>query len=86
MSGPKAGRQTISLPSTMDSVSELESIVEKLATDAGLDEDDVFRVTMASREAAVAFPDVPPIDAAVVGIVDGHQVRDFRGRGTEKEC
>jgi serine/threonine-protein kinase RsbW len=53
LSGPKAGRQTITLPSTMDSVSELESIVEKLATEAGLDEDEVFRVTMASREAAV---------------------------------
>ena len=33
---------------------------------------------VASREAAVAFKDVPPIDAAVVGIVEGHQVRDFR--------
>ncbi len=53
LSGPKAGRQTISLPSTMDSVSEVESMAEKLATEAGLDEDDTFRVTMASREAAV---------------------------------
>ena len=34
---------------------------------------------VAAREAAVAFEDVPPIDAAVVGIVEGHQVRDFRG-------
>lgn len=34
---------------------------------------------VAAREAAVAFPGVPPIDAAVVGIVEGHQVRDFRG-------
>lgn len=33
---------------------------------------------VAAREAAVAFPDAPPVDAAVVGIVDGHQVRDFR--------
>ncbi|MHB2026212.1 MAG: EutN/CcmL family microcompartment protein [Elusimicrobiota bacterium] len=33
---------------------------------------------VASREAAVAFADVPPIDAAVVGIVEGRQVRDFR--------
>lgn len=33
---------------------------------------------VASREAAVAFPDVPPVDAAVVGIVEGHQVREFR--------
>ena len=34
---------------------------------------------VASREAAVAFPDLPPVDAAVVGIVEGHQARDFRG-------
>ncbi|HVE12141.1 MAG TPA: EutN/CcmL family microcompartment protein [Elusimicrobiota bacterium] len=34
---------------------------------------------VASREAAVAFPDLPPVDAAVVGIVEGSQVRDFRG-------
>ncbi|MBI4060836.1 MAG: EutN/CcmL family microcompartment protein [Elusimicrobia bacterium] len=35
---------------------------------------------VASRDAAVAFKDAPPVDAAVVGIVDGHQVKDFRGR------
>lgn len=34
---------------------------------------------VASREAAVAFKDLPPVDAAVVGIVEGHQVRNFRG-------
>lgn len=33
---------------------------------------------VAAREAAVAFEKVPPIDAAVVGIVEGHQVKDFR--------
>lgn len=33
---------------------------------------------VAAREAAVAFPDAPPVDAAVVGIVEGRQVRDFR--------
>lgn len=33
---------------------------------------------VASREAAVAFKDVPPVDAAVVGIVEGHQVKEFR--------
>jgi serine/threonine-protein kinase RsbW len=37
----------------MDSVSELESMAEKFATEAGLDEDETFRVTMATREAAV---------------------------------
>lgn len=35
---------------------------------------------VASREAAVAFKDLPPVDAAVVGIIEGHQVRDFRGQ------
>ncbi len=34
---------------------------------------------VAAREAAVAFEGVPPIDAAVVGIVEGHRVKDFRG-------
>lgn len=33
---------------------------------------------VAAREAAVAFPEVPPVDAAVVGIVEGHRVREFR--------
>ena len=53
LSGSNEGRRTISLPSTMDSVSELESMAEKLATEAGLDEDETFRVSMAAREAAV---------------------------------
>jgi ethanolamine utilization protein EutN len=33
---------------------------------------------VASRDAAVAFPDAPPVDAAVVGIVDGHRVKPLR--------
>ena len=33
---------------------------------------------VAAREAAHAFPDAPPVDAAVLGIVEGHQARDFR--------
>jgi serine/threonine-protein kinase RsbW len=37
----------------MESVSEVEAIAEKLAGQAGLDEDERFRVTMAVREAAV---------------------------------
>ena len=35
---------------------------------------------VAAREAAVAFPDLPPADAAIVGIVEGHQVKEFRGK------
>ena len=34
---------------------------------------------VASREAAVAFEDVPPVDAAVVAIVDGHKIEDAVG-------
>jgi ethanolamine utilization protein EutN len=52
-------------------------IVAADAVGAGASEK-VFWV--ASREAAVAFRDVPPVDAAVVGIVDGHQARGFRGK------
>jgi serine/threonine-protein kinase RsbW len=37
----------------MESVSEVEAAAEKLAGEAGLDEDECFRVTMAVREAAV---------------------------------
>jgi len=37
----------------MDSVGEVEAAAEKLAEEAGLDEDERFRVTMAVREAAV---------------------------------
>ena len=33
---------------------------------------------VAARDAGVAFKDAPPVDAAVVAIVDGHQVKDFR--------
>lgn len=33
---------------------------------------------VAARDAAVAFKDAPPVDAAIVAIVDGKQVRDFR--------
>jgi serine/threonine-protein kinase RsbW len=37
----------------MDSVSEVESMAEKLAVEGGLDEDDTFRHAMSAREAAV---------------------------------
>lgn len=53
MSGAKSERLSLSLASTMESVSEVEAAAEKLATDAGLDEDECFHVTMAAREAAV---------------------------------
>jgi serine/threonine-protein kinase RsbW len=37
----------------MESVSEVEAMAEKIATEAGLNEDASFHVTMAVREAAV---------------------------------
>lgn len=40
-----------------------------------------FVYWVAAREAAVAFPDVPPIDAAVIGIIEGHQAKSLRGNG-----
>lgn len=59
-----------------DQASTGDAIVAADAVGAGAGEK-VFWV--ASREAAVAFPDVPPIDAAILGIVDGSSVREFRG-------
>ena len=47
------GRRTFKLSSTMDSVSEVEASADKLAEEAGFDEDERFHVTMAVREAAV---------------------------------
>ena len=44
---------SFSLSSTMESVGEVEAAADKLAEEAGLDEDERFRVTMAVREAAV---------------------------------
>jgi serine/threonine-protein kinase RsbW len=37
----------------MESVGEVEATAERLATEAGLDEDERFHVTMAIREAAI---------------------------------
>ena len=53
VSAPKPGRISFSLSSTMESVAEVEAAAEKLAAEAGLDEDERFHVTMAVREAAV---------------------------------
>jgi serine/threonine-protein kinase RsbW len=44
---------SFSLSSTMESVSEIEAVAEKMAAEAGLDEDERFHLTMAVREAAV---------------------------------
>ena len=53
LSEPKKVRQTIALKSTMESVNEVEAIADKVAGEAGLDEDSRFHVTMAVREATI---------------------------------
>jgi serine/threonine-protein kinase RsbW len=53
VSEPKKGRLSFRLSSTMESVSEVEAAADRLAAEAGLDEDARFHVTMAVREAAV---------------------------------
>ena len=53
VSAPREGRTSFSLSSTMESVSEVEAAADKLAEEAGLDEDERFRIGMAVREAAV---------------------------------
>jgi serine/threonine-protein kinase RsbW len=53
VSAPREGRTSFSLSSTMESVSEVEAAADKLAEEAGLDEDERFRFGMAVREAAV---------------------------------
>jgi serine/threonine-protein kinase RsbW len=47
------GKQSFRLNSNMDSVAEIEAAADKLAQEAGLDEDTRFHVAMAVREAAV---------------------------------
>jgi serine/threonine-protein kinase RsbW len=53
VSAPRKGKTSFSLSSTMESVSEVETAADKLAEEAGLDEDERFRFGMAVREAAV---------------------------------
>ncbi|MGA2671765.1 MAG: ATP-binding protein [Terracidiphilus sp.] len=53
VSAPGTGRLSFKLNSTMESVGQVEAAAEKLACEAGLDEDERFRIAMAVREAAV---------------------------------
>ena len=53
VSESRAGRLCLSLSSTMESVHQVEVAADKLAGEAGLNEDERFRVTMAVREAAI---------------------------------
>ena len=53
MSAPDKGRLSFRLNSTMESVSEVEEAADKLAAEAGIEEDERFHIAMAVREAAV---------------------------------
>jgi serine/threonine-protein kinase RsbW len=53
VSNAQAGRLSLRLNSTMESVDAVETAAEKLAAEAGLDEDERYHVAMAAREAAV---------------------------------
>jgi serine/threonine-protein kinase RsbW len=53
VSEAKAGRLSLTLKSTMESVDEIEAAAEKLAAESGLDENERFHMAMAAREAAV---------------------------------
>ncbi len=50
---PGKGRWSFRLNSTMESVGEVEATAERLAAEAGLDEDQRFHIAMAVREATV---------------------------------
>ena len=53
MTESQASRISYTLPSSLESVDRVEQIAEELAKKAGIDEDEIYRVTMAVREAAV---------------------------------
>lgn len=53
LTGPQASRITYTLDSSLESVGKVEQTAEQLAQKAGMDEDEVFRIAMAVREAAV---------------------------------
>lgn len=53
VNAPLPGRRSFELSSTMESVGAVEAAADKIAAEAGLDEDERFHVTMAVREAVV---------------------------------
>ena len=53
MKESQASRITYTLESSLDSVNRVEQTAEELAKKAGVDEDEIYRITMAVREAAV---------------------------------
>ena len=53
LTGHQGSRITYTLESSLDSVNKVEETAEQMAKKAGIEEDEVFRVAMAVREAAV---------------------------------
>jgi serine/threonine-protein kinase RsbW len=53
LTGSQASRITYTLESSLDSVNRVEQTAEQMAKKAGVEEDEVFRIAMAVREAAV---------------------------------
>jgi len=53
VSEPSKGRWSFKLNSTMESVSEVEAAADKMVTEAGVDDDLRFHITMAVHEATV---------------------------------
>ena len=53
MTESQTGKINYTLDSSLDSVNRVEQTAEQMAKSAGMDEDEIFRVSMAVREAAV---------------------------------
>ena len=53
MGGSQASKVTYTLESSLDTVNRVEATAEELARKAGLEDEEIYRVAMAVREAAV---------------------------------
>ena len=53
MGGSQANPVTYTLESSLDSVNRVEQAAEEMARTAGLEDEDIYRIAMAVREAAV---------------------------------
>jgi serine/threonine-protein kinase RsbW len=53
LGGSQASKVTYTLESSLDSVNRVEATAEEMARKAGLEDEEVYRVAMAVREAAV---------------------------------
>jgi serine/threonine-protein kinase RsbW len=53
LAGSQANPVTYTLESSLDSVNRVEQAAEEMARTAGLEEEDIYRIAMAVREAAV---------------------------------